>query len=405
MESPLTRTAKANLALSRLDFNNTEIAFAGMSNYALRQAQFLFKIINNPLLAKLGPKMASLSLSLGLPVKGIIKASVFKHFCGGETIDECRRTIDRLWSSGIGTILDYSVEGKATESDFERCERELLNGIQLAKDNPALPFCVFKVTGLAPMDLLEKVSKGSSLESDETAAYARVHTRIMNLCSAAKKAKVRLLIDAEESWIQPAIDAFALEMMRLFNRDQALIYTTAQLYRTDRLKALQDWLQIGRENQFHIGVKVVRGAYMEKEVMRAQDNRIPSPIFPTKDATDQAFDEAVKLLLDHIDQAALCAGTHNENSTLRLTQLMEKKGLKRDDPRIHFAQLFGMSDHISFNLAYFGFNVAKYVPFGPVSEVLPYLSRRASENTSVQGQSSRELTLLMQEARRRGLLA
>jgi proline dehydrogenase len=274
----------------------------------------------------------------------------------------------------------------------------------LAKGNAALPFCVFKVTGLGAFELLEKVSAGKALKADEQKAYDRVHARIKNLCVAAKEADVRLLIDAEESWIQPAIDAFALEMMQLCNKDRAIIYNTAQLYRTDRLDAMREWLQLGKQKHFHVGVKVVRGAYMEKENRRAASLNQVSPIFPTKEGTDRASDAAVSLMLDHIDHAALCAGTHNELSSKRLAEQMEAKGFKRNDSRIYFAQLLGMSDHISYNLAHFGFNVAKYVPYGPVSEVLPYLSRRAAENTSVQGQSSRELSLLSQETNRRGLV-
>jgi proline dehydrogenase len=382
-----------------ISFDNTENAFKSKTNAQLSRSYWLFKLISNPALVKLGANFGPLALNVGF--KGLIKSTIFKQFVGGETIHDCSEAINGLAKYNIGTILDYSVEGKESEKDFDHCLQETLETIEKAKNDKNIPFCVFKVTGLARFDLLQIVSTKKPLSANETKEWERVQERVNQICKAAYDGNQRIFIDAEESWIQPAIDELANNNMAQWNQNKVIVYNTFQLYRSDRLVYLEETIQMGKTKKFHIGAKLVRGAYMEKERKRAAEMDYPSPIQPTKEKSDEDYNRALELCIDHLDIMGLCAGTHNEASSLHLVNLMHKKNIPANDDRIYFSQLFGMSDHISYNLSLNNYNVAKYVPYGPVKEVLPYLIRRAQENTSVKGQTGRELSLIMKEKKRR----
>lgn len=386
---------------SIVSFDNTEVAFADKSNTDLNRAYWLFRIIGINFLVKISPYFVNTALALRLPVKGIIKATAFKHFCGGESIADCNNTINRLSNSKIGTILDYSVEGKETEADFEHSLTETLSTIHRAQGDSNIPFSVFKVTGFARFALLEKVNAKQSLTKEETEEFERLKKRVLTICQAAADKNVPVFIDAEESWIQNVIDDLCNEMMMRFNKERVLIYNTYQLYRIDRLEYLKKSYQQALDNGYLLGAKLVRGAYMEKERKRALEMKYPSPIQPDKVACDNDYNTALRFCVDHIDKIALCAGTHNEKSSQLLTEIMKEKNIPNNHPHIYFSQLYGMSDHISYNLSAQDYRVAKYVPYGPVTSVLPYLIRRAQENTSVAGQIGRELSLIMQEKKRR----
>jgi proline dehydrogenase len=385
-----------------ISFENTEIAFQSKNDQDLSRAYWLFKIIGSPSIVKLGKWGTNFALSAGLPVKGMIKATIFKQFCGGESINDCDKAINLLGKYGIGTILDYSVEGKTSDEDFDATVEEIIATIERAKNNSQIPFAVFKVTGIARFGILEKANADDSKLTDlEKAELRSVYERVNNICEAGFKANVPVFIDAEETWIQDTIDRLVLDMMRKYNKQQAIVFNTLQMYRHDRLEFLKSQIDLCRKENFHLGIKLVRGAYMEKERERASQKAYPSPIQPDKKSSDRDFNLALELMVENIDQMAFCAGTHNEDSSLFLTELLEKKGIGVADKRVYFAQLLGMSDHISYNLAYHGYNVAKYVPYGPIKEVMPYLLRRADENTSVAGQTSRELSLIIKERKRR----
>lgn len=392
--------------MSQVSFENTAIAFKGKDNAALRRSYWLFRLIGNPGLVKLGGHMTNIALKINFPLGWAIKNNIFAQFCGGETIEECKVSADRLAQYGIGTILDYSVEGKAKESDFDETANEIIRTIVAAKGNPNIPFCVFKITGVARFELLEKqneVIRGhvSALTGADASEWERVQARVLRICQAAYEADQRIFIDAEDSWIQDAIDALCHEMMEKFNQQSPIVYNTVQLYRHDRLAFLKNAHAWARAKGLHYAVKLVRGAYMEKEGKRAAELGYPNPIQPNKEATDRDFNAGVKYCLDNLQDMALCCGSHNEESSMLLAQWMEERGIVKNDNRVAFAQLFGMSDHISYNLADAGFNVVKYLPYGPIKEVMPYLLRRAQENTSVKGQTSRELGLILKEKKRR----
>lgn len=382
-----------------VSFDNTENAFKAKSDFDLKKSYWLFKLISNPALVKIGAKTAPIGLAIGF--KGVIKNTIFKQFVGGETIHDCDKTILELGKYSIGTILDYSVEGKESEADFDACCKETIETIHKAKSNEHIPFCVFKVTGLARFALLEKVSAGEVLTNAEEHEFAKVKQRVNEICREAYHNNQPIFIDAEESWIQPAIDDLANESMEAFNKEKAIVYNTYQLYRKDRLAFLTKTLDKAKAQGFWVGAKLVRGAYMEKERDRAFERNYPSPIQDTKEDSDKDYNLALELCMNNIDRMGVCAGTHNEQSSLYLTELMSKNNIPNSDKRIYFSQLLGMSDHISYNLTTAGYNVAKYVPYGPVKEVLPYLIRRAQENTSVKGQTGRELGLIMKEKKRR----
>jgi proline dehydrogenase len=387
-----------------ISFDNTEIAFQSKSNSDLNRAYWLFKLIGNPTMVKVGKWSTNTALNIGLPINGLIKKTIFKQFCGGETIQECTKTIANLGKFGIGTILDYSIEGKTKEEDFDATVDEIIATIHAAKNDPTIPFAVFKVTGIGRFDSLEKANNGTSqLTENDRLAFQLIVSRVDKICLAAFENGVPLFIDAEETWIQDAIDTIVRDMMRKYNKEKAIVYNTLQMYRHDRLSFLHAEIEIARVEGFHYGVKLVRGAYMEKERLRAAEKGYHSPIQPDKITCDNDFNHALELVVKNIDSMALCSGSHNEKSALILTDLMTKKQIEKSDKRIYVAQLLGMSDHISYNLAYAGYNVAKYVPYGPVKEVMPYLLRRADENTSVAGQTGRELSLIMTERKRRKL--
>jgi proline dehydrogenase len=383
------------------DLSDTRIAFAHKSDRALWKAYWLFKIIGTPTITKVGAGLTKAALAMHLPIRGAVKATIFEQFCGGETIEESLKTAHVLAKSGIGTILDHSVEGADDEGSLDHTVEEVLRTIAVAKGRKEVPFCVFKPTGIARVEILEKVSAKAALSASEEAEWQRAQQRMEKICAAAAAADVPTLVDAEESWIQDAIDHLVQRMMERFNTRHALIYNTVQLYRHDRLAFLKRSTEEAQAKGYFIGMKLVRGAYMEKERERAAEKGYPSPIQPDKAASDRDYDAALRFCVDHIDRVSIVAGTHNEQSSLLLARLMNERGIAHEDPRICFSQLLGMSDNISYNLAKAGYRVAKYVPYGPVREVMPYLMRRANENTSARGQSGRELSLIMQERKRR----
>jgi proline dehydrogenase len=385
-----------------LSFENTEIAFKSKSTPDLKRAYWLFKIVSSPSIVKIGKVATNFALSLGLPIRKIVKSTIFKQFCGGESIEDCRNKMEELATYKVGTILDYSIEGKTTNEDFEKTVEIIIQTIQEGRNKKNIPFAVFKVTGIGSINLLEKASeKEGVLNEAQIQELERIKNRIERICAAAHSAMIPVFIDAEESWIQAIIDSWALEMMQKYNLEKAIVYNTLQMYRHDRLEFLTRCSENAKKHGIKYGIKLVRGAYMEKERERAQKLGYPSPIYPDKNASDDAYNTALKFILEHEMLFALCAGTHNEESSMLLTQELERKQISRDNDKFYFAQLLGMSDHISFNLADAGYKVAKYVPFGPVKEVIPYLLRRADENTSVAGQTSRELSLIIKELDRR----
>jgi proline dehydrogenase len=386
-----------------ISFNNTEIAFKHKANKELNRAYLLFKMVASPTIVSFGKVATNLALSLHLPIKGLIKKTIFAQFCGGENINDCKETIAQLSKSKIGTILDYSVEGKESDAEFEHTLLEILGTVAASKNNSSIPFCVFKVTGISKFSVLERVSTGKEVSANDLHDFEETRKRVEKICKSAFESETPVFIDAEESWIQPAIDQLAEEMMSKYNRKSPIVYNTIQLYRWDRLEFLKQSHQKAMINNYHLGLKLVRGAYMEKERKRAEELNYPSPIQPDKNSTDRDFNLAVNYCIEHLNQIAFCAGTHNEKSSADLAALIEKKGISKSNKNIYFAQLLGMSDHISYNLSDAGYNVAKYVPYGPVKEVLPYLLRRADENTSVAGQTTRELSLIMTERKRRKL--
>jgi len=387
----------------KLNFHDTATAFAEKSDAELNQKYWMFRMMNSPFLVDFGTTSTELAVSIGLPVQGIIKQTIFKQFCGGETIEECESTIEELWKARIGTILDYSVEGKSEEAVFDHTKEEIIRTIARAKGDERLPFSVFKVTGLGPLGTLEKVSAKKELEAKTQEKWEKVQRRVAEICEFADSANQPVFVDAEDSWVQNAIDGLATGMMEKLNREKPLIFNTLQMYRSDRLEFLKQSHTQAKTGGYILAVKLVRGAYMEKERKRAAEMGYPSPIQPDKESTDRDYDAALDYCLEHVDEIAFVAGTHNENSVQHLVQRMHEKQIPEDHPHIFFSQLYGMSDNLSYILAKKGYNVSKYVPYGPVKEALPYLIRRARENTAVIGQMSRELELISQEIKRRRL--
>ena len=385
-----------------LAFDNTRVAFAGKSDSRLKKMYALFAAMNNGTLVKTGSGLMKKALSWGLPgTKFLIKHSIFEQFCGGESIAECRPVVTELGRYNIGTILDYSVEGAGNDRSYDHTRDELLATIAEAHRSTHIPFSVFKVTGVANVAILEKIQANKPLTDSEQAAHARAVARVEALCAKAHECSVRLFFDAEESWFQDTIDALSYEMMAKYNHEKAIIWNTYQLYRHDRLDALKAAHDAAEKTNYYLGVKLVRGAYMEKEARVAQQRGYQNPINNGKQATDDLYDEALRYCVQHVARIATCAGTHNEASSLLLTQLMADAGLSPGDERLWFAQLYGMSDNLTYNLANAGYNTAKYLPYGPVEAVMPYLLRRADENTAIAGQSSREFLLIEKEIRRR----
>ncbi|WP_407704752.1 proline dehydrogenase family protein [Tenacibaculum tangerinum] len=384
-------------------FDNTETAFKLKSDSELERAYFLFKMIQSQPMVRIGTAVTNFALKAHLPVEGLIRSTVFDHFCGGVSEKDCLPTIEKMHQQGkVHSILDYSVEGKEDEAQFDDALKMTLKTIDFAEEKQSIPFAVFKPTGFGRFALYQKLTEGKELIAEEKAEWDRVVARFHTVCKAAKAKNVPLLIDAEESWMQDAADDLIEELMGIYNKEKAIVFNTLQMYRHDRMEYLRALHLRAHQKGYHIGMKLVRGAYMEKERERAKEKGYESPICADKQATDNNYNEAVRYMMDHKNMA-IFAGTHNEESSYLLMDLAKEHHIAKDDKRMWFGQLYGMSDHISFNLAKEGYNVAKYVPFGPVRDVMPYLIRRAEENTSVAGQTSRELKLLKIEKARRKL--
>lgn len=382
-------------------FNNTKRAFALKSKEELNRSLFIFEILNHSWFVKIGTGLTNLAFQLNLPIDGIIKKTIFKQFCGGISEKDSLPVIEKMYTKHLHSVLDYSTEGKETEADFDAALERKINIVKFATNRKEIPFAVFKPTGIGRFVIWEKVSGKANLSPQEAQEWERIKQRVQRICQAAFDAKIRLLADAEESWMQTAADELLEAMMEKFNREEVFIYNTLQCYRWDRLEYIKNLHQRALSKNFKIGAKIVRGAYMEKENERARKMNYPTPICEDKEGTDVNFNAVLSYALQFIDDINLYIGTHNEVSTYLAMQLMQEKGFANNDMRIWFSQLYGMSDHISFNLSHNGYNAVKLVPFGPVKEVIPYLIRRAQENTSVKGQTGRELALLREEKQRR----
>ncbi len=384
-----------------VSFENTEIAFIYKSNRELNKAWWLFSLMNNNLLVKIGTRITPKLFDIGLPIKGMVKPTIFSQFCGGETMDECAVTTKKLSDHGVETILDYGVEGKENEEEFNRTANEISKAIVFAGYNHHIPFVSIKVTGIVRFALLEKMHERNDLNGNEMAEWQKAKDRFYSVCKTANENNVGLMVDAEETWIQDPVDELTMKMMAEFNKEKVVVYNTAQLYRTDRLEFVKRSIAEAKTGNFYLGLKLVRGAYMEKERKRAQELNYASPIQPDKDSSDRDYDAAVTVCMDNIERVSICIASHNDASNLLGVELAMKKGIAPSHPHLNFSQLYGMSDNITFNLAHAGYNVSKYVPYGPVKDVVPYLMRRAQENTSVGGMSSRELMLINKELKRR----
>mgnify|MGYP003624176203 CR=1 FL=1 len=385
-------------------FDNTEIAFSLKSDSELERAYFLFKMISIEPLVKIGTVATNFAIKAHLPIEGLIRSTVFDHFCGGVNEEDCLPVIDKMYEKGVSSVLDFSVEGKENDAEFDSAMNTTLKIMDFANEKDAMPIAVFKPTGFGRLKLFQKVGKGDVLTPNEQEEWQKVVNRYDLVCKKGKELDIEVLIDAEETWMQDASDALVTQMMQTYNTEKPIVFNTLQMYRKDRLAFLKNEHKTAKEKGYFIGFKLVRGAYLEKENERAKDKGYATPMCSSKEETDANFDGAVAYMLDHIEDMSLFLGSHNEESSYKMMQLMADKGLKKNDDRVWFGQLYGMSDHISFNLASKGYNVAKYIPFGPVRDVMPYLIRRAEENTSVAGQTGRELALLTKEKRRRKLI-
>ena len=390
-----------------LSLNNTQNAFAYKSNTDLNKAKWLFSVIQNPWIVSIGTRLTPMLMKSGLPINGLIRSTIFNQFVGGETLAESARVTKMLGTYGVQVILDYGVEAKEGDASFDAVTEQFIEAIEFAATQDNVPFVSVKLTGLSSMHLLERLNDAPRLRSgihdseSDDAAWNRLKERMYAICDVAATHGIGILIDAEETWIQDPIDRLAIELMGVYNKEKVIVYNTYQLYRSDRLNFLKISHKIAAEGQFILGAKLVRGAYMEKERARAEAMGYPSPIQIDKSASDADFDAAVVFCLDHLDQIGLILASHNEASNLKCVQMMQDKGLPNNHPHIHFSQLYGMSDHITFNMATEGYKVSKYLPFGPLHDVVPYLMRRAQENSSVNGQTNRELLLIRQEIARR----
>jgi len=384
-----------------VSFDNTAVAFKNKSDRELFLAYFIFSLTKSPFLVKFLSHAAKFTMAIGLPVKPLIKATVFKLFCGGEKKEEYLNVIGKLGRASIGTILDYSVEGRQDEDVFENTQKKLVNIIEQSRKNENIPCACIKMTAIASGDLLEKVTSGKMLSKVEKQAWEKVTARLDRICKTACEVGKPIYIDAEESWIQGATDSLAERMMLKYNHEKAIVFTTLQLYRWDRIDYFKKLITHTRKHSFKLGIKIVRGAYLEKERERARDLGYPSPVNSSKAATDDEYNKAINVFINNIDVTEICLGTHNENSCQLLMNRMAAKEIPSNHPHIWFSQLFGMSDNISYNLAQAGYNVSKYLPFGPVESTLPYLARRAEENTAIAGQMSKELEIIIKERKRR----
>ncbi|RED92786.1 proline dehydrogenase family protein [Marinoscillum furvescens] len=386
---------------SKINFEDTATAFAHKSDWELKKSHFVFSTMNYPWMVKAGTTLTTAALKIHLPVKGIIRKTLFDQFCGGESIEGSEPRMIQLAERNVKTILDYSVEGEANEDGYDEAMEEALRVSAYARQHVSIPFCVIKMSGLGSVRLMEKKQKGEKLTDEEQQRYDRMKYRIDRIVGQAVEHDMKFMIDAEESWIQDVIDEICYELMIKYNKEQPYVYNTYQLYRheayTNMVRAYEEVTAKG----CYFAAKLVRGAYMEKERERAEEQGYPDPIQPDKAATDRDYNRALEFAIEHIDRFAVCAGTHNEASCQLLVNLMDAHGIAKSDDRVYFAQLLGMSDNISFKLADMDYKVAKYVPYGPVEKVLPYLFRRADENTSIAGQSGREFTLVKKEIKRR----
>ncbi|HVY75268.1 MAG TPA: proline dehydrogenase family protein [Puia sp.] len=404
--------------LSPVSFDNTQIAFANKSDAELKKARFLFRNMANPFLVKLGMRFTPWAIRTGLPIRGIIKSTIFSQFVGGETLEETAVVAARLNKYGVQAILDYGVEGgEEGETGFDQACREFIRVIHYAATQPNIPFVSIKVTGFSSFELLEKLDRSmeaisgslmkryekalESLTPNESAAWQQVCNRMLQICETAAEKNIGVLVDAEETWIQDPVDTLCIQMMDRFNKGRTVVFNTVQLYRKDRLDFLKDMLEAAQLRNFILGIKLVRGAYMEKERARALKAQYPCPIQDDKEATDRDYNAAVGFCLDNLTHISAIVASHNEHSNLLTVQWMEEKGLPLSHPHIHFSQLYGMSDNITFNLAKAGCSVSKYLPFGPIKDVVPYLMRRAEENSSLSGHTGRELALIQKEWQRR----
>ena len=381
-------------------FDNTEIAFSLKSDSELERAYFLFRMIQNQPMVRIGSAVTNFALKAHLPVEGLIRSTVFDHFCGGVNEDDCLPTIDKMFTKNVHAVLDYSVEGKEIEVSFDGALKIILRIIDFCHEKKSIPFAVFKPSGFGRFGLYQKITEGKTLTTEEEKEWERVVNRFHTVCKTALEKDVPILIDAEESWMQQSADVLIEELMEIYNKEKAIVFNTLQMYRHDRMEYLKALHEKSKVKGFHIGMKVVRGAYMEKERTRAEEKGYPSPICENKEATDKNYDTATRYMMEN-PKMALFVGTHNEDSSYLVMELAKKHNIKKDNSNLWFGQLFGMSDNISYNLASKGYNVAKYLPFGPVRDVMPYLIRRAEENTSVAGQTSRELNLIKTERKRR----
>ena len=390
-----------------ISLENTQNAFAYKTTADLKKARFLFSAIQSPLVASIATKLTPILMKSGFPINGILRSTVFNQFVGGETLEESARICKQLGAYKVQVILDYGVEAKEGEENFDNVTDQIINAIEFAATQQNIPFVSVKITGIASMFLLEKLNEAPRLRSgihdseSEDASWVSVRERMYAICEMASEKGIGVLIDAEETWIQDPIDRLAVELMTVFNKSKAVVYNTYQLYRNDRLSFLQLSHKLALEGKFILGAKLVRGAYMEKERARAEKLGYPSPIHDTKVATDKDYDEAAAYCLKNVATISLILASHNEQSNLLIAKEMEHNGMVANHEHVHFSQLYGMSDHITFNMSTAGYNVSKYLPFGPLQDVIPYLMRRAEENTSVNGQTSRELTLIRTELARR----
>ncbi|MBP7172954.1 MAG: proline dehydrogenase family protein [Cloacibacterium sp.] len=383
-------------------FNDTELAFRDKSNAQLKKAYWMFKAIQQPTLTQLGVSLLNFSIRNNFPfVIDIVKNTLFEQFCGGETREESTKVVERMYKRGVGSIFDYSIEGKHEEAVFDAVCQEIKDIVVYASGNPAIPFVVFKPTAFGRIEIYEEIGKGVELTTSQKTEWERVKQRYHEVCSLCHEKNVVVMVDAEETWMQDAADALVEEMKEKYNREKPVVWNTIQMYRTGRLEYMRKNLERAKEKDYFIGYKLVRGAYMEKERNRAEELGYPSPIQPTKDATDKNYNDGIDFVIQNLDRVSAFFGTHNEKSTELLMDKMKSKGLEHSDCHIYFGQLYGMSDNITYFLSDKGYNVAKYLPYGPVKDVVPYLMRRAEENTAVKGQTGRELLLIEKELKRR----
>lgn len=395
---------ETNLSImTKTSFDNTERAFALKNDSELERAYFLFKMISKEPLVRIGTAVTKFALNVSLPVEGLIRSTVFDHFCGGVSENDCLPVVDKLHAAGVSSVLDYSVEGKEEEAQFDACLDKVIDLTNFAENKEAMPISVFKPTGFGRFAIWQKITEKGTMTSDENEEWKRIITRFDAICKRAHETDVEVLIDGEESWMQDAADNLVTQMMAKYNKEKAIVYNTLQCYRWDRLDFLREQHLMAKAKGFKLGYKIVRGAYMEKENDRAAAKGYPTPICESKRATDDNFNAVMRYIFDNLEDISLFLGTHNEESSALAVEIMKEKGISPSDNRVWFGQLYGMSDHISFNLAADGYNVAKYIPFGPVKDVMPYLIRRAEENTSVAGQTNRELELIKTERKRRKL--